>query len=123
MKRNYDGQMMLTDLQKKIRAFVEFVLECCSMQTFRDSFSIYIEPDDCHRETQHLRFIWYCTHFWGNDKDNADTRNHEALLIKHFEKFDVLIRKKPHCWEVVVKTTSASTGTHCVCVPCCATPL
>ena len=113
MKRDRDGNIIcsepvdLDDLEKKIKAVVDFISQNCSHKDYGDDFLIGLWPDNHDRNCKNVRLTWFCKYLTLTMKNPDDKRDHEALVKKHFKHFNVSIEKLSHAWEITVSTSSA----------------
>ena len=109
MKRSFeDYSFCLDDLRGQFRALLNLSLESCSKELYNDDFLIYID----HDINQHnLKFRWYCNKFFGR-ANTSDSRNHEDLLRKHFEHYNLTINKGSDSWCITVSAPDKPLGVH-----------
>jgi len=91
-----------TDLCSKVRCLMDFSREVCFEKEYKDWFLISIKNSYGTEREKTINLLWFCP---GLDKTNAaDTRDHEALLGKYFDKYNLTIEKKPGRWAISIAT-------------------
>jgi hypothetical protein len=96
-----------SDLFRKLRSILEFATHVCSKEIYGDWLMVFYDGDK-HKPCKNVELIWSC-HFmdamarpWFNP--STDKREHEALLRKHLESFDLVVDKHDGWWKITLST-------------------